>query len=175
MIRLNLGCGDQYLEGYLNCDMLSTIKTDKNFDLRQFPYPFEDSYADEILLDNVLEHLPDIVPTMQELHRILKPGGRVIILVPYGKADRAIQDPTHVHFFTEKSMNYFTEGYHFSYYTTFRFKKIRAELFTSSGTFLCRVRNLIPFRSILKYFLYNMYDGIRFELEAIKPTARQGE
>lgn len=168
MIKLNLGCGDQYLEGYVNCDILDTIKVDKKFDLTKFPYPFEDSHADEILLDNVLEHLPDIVGTMRELHRILKPGGVVKIYVPYGKADRALQDPTHIHFFTEKSMNYFTDDYHFSYYTTFRFKKIKAELFTGSGTKLMRLRNLIPLRSLLKYFLFNMYDGVYFELEVKK-------
>lgn len=168
MTKLNLGCGDQFLDGYINCDMLPNVKTDKVFDLEKFPYPFADNFADEVLMDNVLEHLHDIVSTMREIHRILKPGGVVKIIVPYGKADRAIQDPTHVHFFTEKSMNYFTEGYHFDYYTEFRFKKIQARLFTSNGTFLCRVRNLIPFRSILKYFLYNMYDGVVFELEAVK-------
>jgi predicted SAM-dependent methyltransferase len=168
MIKLNLGCGDQYLEGYVNCDILETVKVDEKFDLTNFPYPFEDNYADEILLDNVLEHLPDIVATMRELHRVLKPGGVVKIFVPYGKADRAIQDPTHVHFFTEKSMNYFTDGYHFSYYTTFRFRKIKAELFTGSCTKLMRIRNLIPFRALLKYFLFNMYDGVYFELEARK-------
>lgn len=168
MIKLNLGCGDVYLDGYINCDILSTIKVDKTFDLEKPPYPFEDNYADEILLDNVLEHIHDIVGTMQELHRILKPGGIVKIYVPYGKADRAIQDPTHVHFFTEKSMNYFTEGYHFSYYTKFRFKKIKANLFAANVTTLQKCRNLIPFRSILKYFLFNMYDGVYFELQAIK-------
>lgn len=156
------------MDGYINCDVLPHIKADKYFDLNRFPYPFDESSIDEILLDNVLEHLPDVVGVMRELHRILKHGGILKIYVPYGKADRAIQDPTHVHFFTEKSMDYFTEGYHFSYYTNFRFDKIKAELFTGNGTFLMRLRNLIPLRRVLKYFLYNMYDGVYFELSAQK-------
>lgn len=168
MTKLNLGCGDQYLEGYINCDILLTVKTDKIIDLENRPYPFPDNFADEILMDNVLEHLTDVVKTMQELHRILKPGGKAIIIVPYSKSDRAAQDPTHIHQFTERSMDYFTENYEFSYYTTFKFKKIQAKLLSDTGSARFWLRNLIPFRPVLTHFLLNMYDNIHFELEAIK-------
>lgn len=111
--RLNLGCGDLYLDGYINCDVLPHIKADKYFDLNRFPYPFNESSIDEILLDNVLEHLPDVVGVMRELHRILKHGAILKIYVPYGKADRAIQDPPHVHFFTENKYGLFYRGLSF--------------------------------------------------------------
>ena len=74
-VKLNLGCGDKYLKEYINCDVLKTVKADKYFNMETFPYPFKKNYADEILLDNVLEHLQDVVQVMEELYRILKPGG----------------------------------------------------------------------------------------------------
>ena len=166
-LKLNLGCGQKYLPGYVNCDVLPHVRADRYFDLNRFPYPFADGCADEIWMDNVLEHLDDVVVVMSELHRLLRPGGRLRLLVPYAKSDWAYQDPTHKHFFTEQSMNYFCDGWDYSYYVPFRFRLIEARLYADRDNFRKRLRCLIPFRSVLRYFLFNLYDGISFELEKL--------
>ncbi len=163
-VKFNLGCGQKHLEGYVNCDFNQETKADQFFDLNIVPYPLESGIADEILMDNVLEHLDDVPKVMCELHRILKPGGLARILVPYAKSDWAYQDPTHRAFFTEKSMDYFAEGFAYNYYTRCRFKIRRAELVSDSTTLRHKLRNCIPFRSVLRYFLFNLYDSINFEL-----------
>lgn len=45
-------------------------------DLNQFPYPFEDNFADKIYLGDVIEHMifTQAPLVLKELHRILKPG-----------------------------------------------------------------------------------------------------
>ena len=149
----------------MNCDVLPQVKADRYFDLNHPPYPFPDNCAEEILMDNVLEHLDDIPKVMKELYRILAPGGRLRIWVPYAKSDWALQDPTHKHYFTEQSMLYFTEGHPYNYYTDIRFRLIEARLYCDHFTLRHRLRNLIPFRNILRYFFFNMYDGIYFELQ----------
>lgn len=169
-VKLNLGCGEKYLDGYINCDIVKGLKKDRYVNLNKFPYPFPTNYADEIWMDMVLEHLDDLVAVMNELHRILKHNAFLKIIVPYAKSDWAIQDPTHIHFFNEKSMDYFIEDYRYNYYTKRRFIKITARLYTSSETVLSRIRNLIPFRNLLKNFLFNMYDGIHFELKTVKQS-----
>ena len=167
-MKLNLGCGERYMEGWVNCDLLPSLRVDQVFDLNQCPYPFEDDSVDEILMDNVLEHLDDIPNVMRELHRILKPGARARILVPYAKSDWALQDPTHTHFFTEVSLSYFCEGNPYNYYTDIRFHQVQARLYTDALTWRHKLRNLIPFRSVLRYFFFNLYDGIDFILEKPK-------
>jgi SAM-dependent methyltransferase len=169
-LKLNLGCGEKYLPGYVNCDVLPQVKADRYFDLDQWPYPFPADCADEIFMDNVLEHLEDVPRVMGELHRILKPGGRLRLLVPYGKTDWALQDPTHKHYFTERSMHYFTEGHPYSYYCTFRFRLVEARLYGDSTTLQHRLRNLLPFKNALRYFFWNIYDGIYFEMEKLAPV-----
>ena len=166
-LKLNLGCGQKLLPGYVHCYVLPDVQADRHFDLDQVPYPFDADSADEVFMDNVLEHLDDVPRVMGELHRLLRPGGRLRILVPYAKSDWALQDPTHKHFFTEQTMNYFCDGWPYSYYVPFRFRLIEARLFGDANNLRQRLRNLIPFKSVLRYFLFNLYDGVYFELEKL--------
>ena len=47
------------------------------------PLPEADGSFDLVLLMDVLEHLPQPVPVIEELRRVLRPGGRLIISVPF--------------------------------------------------------------------------------------------
>ena len=44
--------------------------------------PFNDNQYDVILCNHVLEHIPDDTKAMQELYRVLKPGGMAILQIP---------------------------------------------------------------------------------------------
>lgn len=44
--------------------------------------PFEDNSYDVILCNHVLEHIPNDTKAMQELYRVLKPGGMGIFQIP---------------------------------------------------------------------------------------------
>ncbi|HLQ45249.1 MAG TPA: class I SAM-dependent methyltransferase, partial [Planctomycetaceae bacterium] len=49
-------------------------------DLREAAYPSQ--WFDAIVLWHVLEHLPDARATIQEVHRLLRPGGLLVVAVP---------------------------------------------------------------------------------------------
>lgn len=168
MIKLNLGCGKKYLKGYINTDINKLVKADTYFNLNTFPYPFKSNFADIILLDNVLEHVEDVVSVLEEIHRILKPSGVLEIYLPYGKSDGALQDPTHKHLFTEKSMDYFLEGHEMNYYSKCKYKLLKRKLFNSNKTMLSKFRYLIPIKPVLKYFIFNIYDGLYFKIQPVK-------
>lgn len=167
MKKINLGCGKKYLEGYINTDVNRSVKADVYFNLNRIPYPFKKNFADLIRLDNVLEHLDDIPKVMQELHRILKPAGIAEIYLPYAKSDGAFQDPTHKHFFTEKSMDYFTKDFEFGYYSKSKFEIVEKRLFNANKTRLSKLRIIVPFKNILRYFILNIFDGVYFKLRAV--------
>ncbi|MFA5184298.1 MAG: methyltransferase domain-containing protein [Patescibacteria group bacterium] len=107
-MKLNLGCGREKLAGYTGVDRIKTPAVDVVHDLDVFPYPFPDNAAEEIMLDNVLEHLDDVIKVMAEIYRLAAPGALVKISVPYFKSNSAFTDPTHRHFFSETSFKYFT-------------------------------------------------------------------
>jgi SAM-dependent methyltransferase len=64
---------------YLTADM-SEPGVDIKMDITDIQYP-EHSF-DVIYCSHVLEHVPDDAKAMQELHRVLKPEGWAILLVP---------------------------------------------------------------------------------------------
>jgi SAM-dependent methyltransferase len=104
---LDMGCGNQKKDGAITIDINPVTKPDIIHDLNKFPYPFETSTFDEIYIDNVLEHLDNIMKVMEEIHRISKPDGTIIIKVPYFRSRYAYNDPTHYHFFTIDGFTYF--------------------------------------------------------------------
>ena len=86
MKRLNLGCGDKILQGYVNVDVVESrrgFKPDVICDLHQLT-PFEDNSVDEILSVHVVEHFWrwEVVSVLKEWVRVLKPGGTMILECP---------------------------------------------------------------------------------------------
>jgi len=162
-IKLNLGCGRKKIKGYIGIDNIKTSSVDIVHNLNRFPYPFKKNTVDEILMDNVLEHLDNVVKVLEELDRILASNGKIIILVPYAKSDWSFVDPTHKHFFTEHSLDYFSEDFEYSYYSKVKFK-IKYRFINNNSTLKHRIRNMLPLKNILRYYLMNIYDELEFTL-----------
>ncbi|WP_452223284.1 class I SAM-dependent methyltransferase [Lacinutrix chionoecetis] len=64
---------------YTTTDLLSPI-ADVKADICNLP--FKDNSYDIVLCNHVLEHIPDDTKAMQELYRVLKPGGYGILQIP---------------------------------------------------------------------------------------------
>ncbi|MBP1225879.1 class I SAM-dependent methyltransferase [Flavobacterium sp. 1355] len=64
---------------YTTTDLLSPL-ADVKADICNLP--FKDNEYDVILCNHVLEHIPDDTKAMQELFRVLKPGGMAILQIP---------------------------------------------------------------------------------------------
>jgi predicted SAM-dependent methyltransferase len=107
-LRLNLGACDRRFDGFISVDIAEPA--DQIADLSQ-PWPWPDSSVDEVRAHDVFEHLPDRILTMNELHRVLKPGARATIEVPSAvKGAGFAQDPTHKTPYCMNSFQYFQAG-----------------------------------------------------------------
>jgi len=93
--KLNIGCAGYKKPGYINLDWQSIVEPDINHDLNTFPYPFQDNSFELVEASHILEHLDRPFEVMKELHRILKPGGRLLIRVPH--FSRGMTHPEHSH------------------------------------------------------------------------------
>lgn len=121
MRKLNLGAGKYIKKGYVNLDCIKLPGVDVVHDLNKYPYPFNDNEFDIVRCVHVLEHLDDIVKPMDEIWRLCKKKGRVIIEVPSFPGLGAVVDPTHKQFYTYGTFDYFTPQSQFGYYSKAKF------------------------------------------------------
>jgi len=102
---LDLGGRLNAWEGFTTVDLMDAdVVTDLND-----RWPFEDNSVGVIRASHIMEHLKDPVHAMNEAFRVLAPGGWLLIEVPSTDGRGAFQDPTHVSFWNENSIWYYTK------------------------------------------------------------------
>lgn len=125
---LSIGAGKRRHEGAIHHDRVFLPGIDVVWDLNIFPWPWTRESFDRIIAFDVLEHIPDLIKAIEECHRILVPGGRLWIHTNNAKYPQAFTDPTHVHFFTAETMDFFVPGTflceNYGWYSKCRFKKL---------------------------------------------------
>jgi len=83
-MKLNIGCGKVYINGWTNLDNNKEVKADVYADIEK-KLPFKDKTFDRIICDNVLEHIPQdkIRGILEEFIRVLKLDGKLEIYAPH--------------------------------------------------------------------------------------------
>lgn len=124
---LHLGCGMSKVPGAIGIDINTESAADIIHDLNIFPYPFKTTQFDRVIAENILEHLDDIPKVMAEIHRIAKKNAKILITAGHFSSLDSFTDPTHKHFFTSRTFDYFIPGtdlykYH---YSNVKFRKLK--------------------------------------------------
>lgn len=112
-MRLNVGCGRDYREGWENIDISKDVKAEHYLDIRKDKLPFKKESVQEIYISGVLEQIGDndqFLFCMQELHRVLCVGRLMTVIVPNARFAIAHRDPMDVRKFTKETFAYFIEG-----------------------------------------------------------------
>ncbi|MCZ8022429.1 MAG: methyltransferase domain-containing protein [Cyclobacteriaceae bacterium] len=78
---------------YITADIESPLAKVK-MDIHEMP--FADKQFDYVLCNHVLEHVRDDIQAMQEIKRVLKPGGQAILQVPFFNPipEKTFEDPS---------------------------------------------------------------------------------
>jgi SAM-dependent methyltransferase len=122
---LDLGCGEGKQKGYIGMDRRAVPGVDIIGDIESvaaipawakhvvgaatLPWPIPDNSVDKLLCSHVLEHItPSVLPAvMDEMWRVMRWDGQVLIAVPHGDSYGFRQDPTHIGMFNESTFSYF--------------------------------------------------------------------
>lgn len=96
-MKLDLGCGKNKRPGFEGVDAIAFEGVDHVCDLTQSPWPWADASVEEAHASHFVEHLtaPQRVAFVNELYRVLIPGGACQIIVPHWASCRAYGDMTH--------------------------------------------------------------------------------
>jgi len=108
-MKIDLGCGRNKPVGYFGVDCQDFPGVDLVCDANEI-LPLQDNIADEVRAFDFLEHVRNDcrIHIMNEIWRILKPGGILISKTPSTDGRGAFQDPTHYSFWNEQSFLYYT-------------------------------------------------------------------
>lgn len=111
--KLNLGCGVEKLEGYLNVDISKHVNPDKVVDLEKTPWPWKDNEFDHIVAKDILEHLGEtskkFLEIIKEMYRVSRNGAVWEIQTPHWRSDNYLNDPTHIRPITAQMMELFNK------------------------------------------------------------------
>ena len=181
MKKLNLGCGNDIREGYVNLDKAKLEGVDIVHNLEQLPLPFKDNEFDEIYAKDIIEHL-DYIPLLKELHRILKPNAKLIIMSPHYTSTNYWSDPTHKHAFAVRTFSFFAKDApnlrttQREYYFDFAFSKIQnikitfPKHFSIFSTITSVLVNLTPMTQMLYELTvwHSLFPAENVQVELIK-------
>jgi SAM-dependent methyltransferase len=167
---LDVGCGDaRDPRATCGIDVCSYPGVDIVHDLERFPWPIDAHRFDRIILRDTLEHLADVVRTMEELHRIAKPGGRIEIWTPHYSHPSSYHDPTHKHHFSLGTLDYFTGDRAYPRYLNCRFRMIEKRFVFDRHELAGRLLAAINARHYEKHYAHLFPPRcLHFELEVLK-------
>jgi SAM-dependent methyltransferase len=178
---LDVGCGKNKTPGAIGMDINPLTDADVIHDLGAFPYPFADDEFDEVIGLHVVEHVPDPMGFVQELHRITRPGGTIRLVCPHYSKPGWASDLTHRNHIDSYSFQCFQEDRQlFDFYTSARLvpKEARltlANLWRVLGLeFLVNLDNRRPalrfIRKFWEYYLCYIMRGkdLYFTFEVVK-------
>lgn len=170
---LDLGCGLNKRPGALGVDRNADTAADVLADVNGGALPFRDGVFDQAMLIHVIEHVDDVVASLEEAHRVTRPGGLIRIETPHYTDFSSFCDPTHRWHLNTFSFRYFTEQGGFSYYSRRRLREKTLEvkllrLWRLLG-FELLVNHSRGFRKFWEHYLCYMIRGkaMVFEFEVV--------
>ena len=179
---LDVGCGINKYPGAIGIDRNPRSRADVLVDIDRVPYPFRDGAFDRIRAIHVIEHVADVIRTMEEFARLASPNGGVIeIVTPHYTDFSSFCDPTHRWHLNSFSFRYFGEDHAgFGYYTGARLRerKVRVKLLALWRWlgFELLVNRSRRFRRFWEFYLCFVVRGkvMEFEFEVMKGPLPNG-
>lgn len=126
---LDLGCGTGDLGRFRLCREVEVFgldiddgaireavhyETARVCDIEDGQFPFEAGFFDGAVAKDILEHVQRPWELVAELHRVLRPGARLVVSVPMPRPDVVWADYTHIRGFTKGAIRGLLEDFGFT-------------------------------------------------------------
>lgn len=188
-VVLELGCGPDPRPEVIGVDVVALPGVEVVADL-EAGLPFlPDASVDEVYSRHVLEHVANLPTLLRDIHRVLRPGGRHVCIVPHFSNPYYYSDPTHQRFFGLYTFDYFAPpgatgmrrtvpGFYFDFHFRVVSRELRfRSMWKLHGALGKQVGRLVN-RSAAAQEFYERHlcwrfpcQEIRFEMEPVRPEA----
>lgn len=174
---LDVGCGPRKYPGSIGIDMNPNTAADVLCNLDAGALPFRDDSFDQVRAVHLIEHVENVIRTMEEFHRVTRGGGTIYLVTPHYTDFSSFCDPTHRwHLNTFSFWYFYPEGLHgdASWYTPVRLqhRRLRVRLLQVWRYlgFEFLVNHSLRFRRFWEFYLCYVIRGkvMEFELEVLK-------
>ncbi|MGH9773691.1 MAG: class I SAM-dependent methyltransferase [Candidatus Acidiferrales bacterium] len=176
---LDVGCGPNKFPGSIGVDFRSNTAADVLCHLDRAGLPFRDNSFDEVRAVHVVEHVSDVIATMEEFHRVARPGGTIYLVTPHFTDYSSWCDPTHHWHLNSYSFYYFYPGGRHDdgramWYTAARLRERRVRVRLLRLWRLIGMEFLVNhaswFRRFWEHYLCFVFRGkvMEFEFEVLK-------
>jgi SAM-dependent methyltransferase len=108
---VDLGCGSRKQQGFIGIDRFPMPGVDIVADMNK-RLPLDDHSVDYLVASHSLEHVDDLIFTMQEIYRVCKHRALVCIVAPYQHTSLNMTNPFHKQVFNEHTPRFFTTSHH---------------------------------------------------------------
>jgi SAM-dependent methyltransferase len=167
---LDVGCGSAKHPGAVGIDVSSATDADVVHDLNVYPWPLEGGSFEQVLCQDVIEHVREPYRFMAEVHRVSRHGARVQLRTPHYSSVLAYGDPTHEHYFSVMAIRTFEQPL-FAHYTDATFRMVSVTLdFWDPWRWVGIARLANRFISVYEMLFASWFTAmnIRAELEVVK-------
>lgn len=178
---LNVGSGVDYkpsteAEHWINLDINPDTVPDVVGRVEELSNLFEADTFDEVHVIHVWEHCEDLMKVMEEIWHVMKPGGKLVVVVPHWTSENAFADPTHRHVITPITFAFLSYPI---YENNAQRGSHMSQLFPDCD-FDVKRRAMIPIRDGDKFkdedfasrHYLNVIEELQVELECVKPIRK---
>jgi len=176
---LDLGSGDGSFvnvckENNIDAFALDAYSQKINFENDKLPY--DDEYFDFVTLTSLIEHIVNPKILLQEINRVLKKNGFVIVTTPNFKYSYKIfyDDPTHVRPYTKISIERLLDFYDFEIVKTVPFMVNKSTIFWKIP-FSFQIASMLPFKNHDLKNLFFIPNFLRGKSTAMTSVAKKKE
>jgi SAM-dependent methyltransferase len=172
-VKLNLGCGQNPMDGWTNVDWIAGPGVDKVLNLEDAHWseigPLDS--VDEIYASHLIEHINDPLGLFAQLWHVAKPGAIAAFACPYGSSDDADEDPTHVRRLFMGSWAYFAQPTYWRGNTEYMgdWQVRQVQLRVNTHIYMLAGENLNTLMDMIHY-RRNIVTEMVAQLECIKPA-----
>jgi predicted SAM-dependent methyltransferase len=112
-MKLDIACGGNKQEGFTGIDIRKLKGVDIVHDLEKFPWPLKKESVTIAIASHYIEHIKPwlSIDFMNEVWRVMVPGGTFCASTPYPGSRGFWQDPTHQNGWSEVTFQYFDPKY----------------------------------------------------------------